>query len=140
MPGCPRSSRVLSFLKYLSLRTVGGAGCANAAPGVRKGLLRELPKLRLACLVEVASGKIQASCTTQASYNPHHLGPAAPSPTSRWCSTTNSTTCARCGPGNGSASWPMPPWVLTKEAVRRCTTEGWLFPFDPTPLLLFYVS
>lgn len=65
---------MFSFLKRLALHTmVVTAGADAAAPRVLENLLRELPELLLACVVEVASGKILAFYTTHASYNPHHL-------------------------------------------------------------------
>lgn len=64
---------MFSFLKRLPIRKLVAAEGSEAAQRVLEGLLRELPELLLACVVEVPTGKILASYTTHASLNPNHL-------------------------------------------------------------------
>lgn len=139
---------MFSFLKRLVLRTIVVAeGADAAAPRVLEGLLHELPELLLACVVEVASGKILASYTTHASYNPNHL------------SLRYAKLLATMQQAVASGAWPGGPltdltlvlddqlhhlrplragsWycfvavqtadanlALTKEVVRRCTAAA----------------
>ena len=64
---------MFSFLKRLPLHKLVAADGGEAAQRVLEGILRELPELLLACVVEVLSGKILASYTTHPSLNPNHL-------------------------------------------------------------------
>lgn len=64
---------MFSFLKRLPLRKLLAADGAEAAQHALEGLLRELPELLLACVVEVQTGKVLASYTTHANLNPNHL-------------------------------------------------------------------
>ncbi len=62
----------LPFLNRFSLHKLVEAG-SSPARLVLEALLRELPELLLACVVEVASGKVLAYYTTQVEYSPHHV-------------------------------------------------------------------
>lgn len=64
---------MFAFLKRLPLRTIVAAAGAEAAQHMLEGIVRELPDVLLACLVEVPSGNILASYTTHSSYNPNHF-------------------------------------------------------------------
>ncbi len=61
----------LPFLNRFSLHKLVEAG-GSPARLVLESLLRELPEL-LACVVELASGKVLAYYTTQTGYSPHHV-------------------------------------------------------------------
>lgn len=135
---------MFSFLKRLSLRTmVVAEGADAAAPHVLDGLLRELPELLLACVVEVASGKILA----QASYNPNHRSLRY----ARLLHTMHRAVASGTWPGgalthltlvlDNQLHHPRPlragqcsclvavhpaavNLALTKKVVRRCAPEG----------------
>lgn len=62
----------LSFLNRFSLYKLV-ATTASPARRVLEALLRELPELLLACVVEVDSGKVLAYYTTRTAYSPHHI-------------------------------------------------------------------
>jgi len=133
---------MFSFLKRPSLRTIVAAeGADAAAPRVLEGLL---PELLLACVVEVASGKMLASYTTQASYNLLHLRYA------KLLRTVQQAVASGAWPGGPLTDLTLVlddplhhlrplragQWycfvavltaganlALTKEVVCRCTTE-----------------
>jgi hypothetical protein len=62
----------LSFLNRFLLHKLV-AGGERPARLVVEALLRELPELLLACVVDVPSGKVLAYYTAQAHYSPYHL-------------------------------------------------------------------
>jgi hypothetical protein len=64
------------FFNRLQVKKITVAGTdetAKKAQQMLEGLLQDLPDLLMACVVDIASGKVLASYTTHATLNPNHI-------------------------------------------------------------------
>jgi hypothetical protein len=67
---------MFSFLNRLQVKKITVATAdenGQQAQRILEGLLADLPELLMACVVEVASGKMLASYTTHKDYNPNYI-------------------------------------------------------------------
>lgn len=67
---------IFSFLNRLQVKKITVATAdenGRQAQTVLEGLLADLPELLMACVVELATGKMLASYTSRKEYNPNHI-------------------------------------------------------------------